>query len=40
MLALDVHGFGLVTFTQSIWFIVAGVLLLRAREATDSGNFA
>jgi hypothetical protein len=33
-LALDVHGFGLVTFTQSIWFIIAGVLLLRAREET------
>ncbi len=31
-LALDVHGFGVVTFTQSIWFIVAGILLLRARE--------
>jgi hypothetical protein len=40
MLALDVHGFGLVTFTQSIWFIVAGVLLLRAKEAMDSGDFA
>ena len=39
-LALNVHGFGLVTFTQAIWFIVAGALLWRAREETDSGNFA
>jgi hypothetical protein len=35
-LALDVHGMGLVTFTQSIWFIIAGILLLRSREETTS----
>ena len=29
LLRLDVHGFGLVIFTQAIWFITAGVLLLR-----------
>ena len=31
-LSLDVHGFGLVTFSQAIWFIVAGILLLRSKE--------
>jgi hypothetical protein len=31
-LALDVHGMGLVTFTQSIWLIIAGILLWRIRE--------
>ncbi len=29
-LNLDVHGFGLITFSQAIWFIVAGVFLLRS----------
>jgi hypothetical protein len=31
-LSLDVHGFGLVIFSQAIWFIVAGLLLLRSKE--------
>jgi hypothetical protein len=30
ILGLDVHGFGLIVFSQSIWFIVAGILLLRS----------
>ncbi|MEY2485176.1 MAG: hypothetical protein QOH39_824 [Verrucomicrobiota bacterium] len=29
-LKLDVHGFGLITFSQAAWFIVAGVLLWRS----------
>lgn len=29
-LVLDVHGFGLVVFTQAIWFIVVGALMCRA----------
>ena len=31
VLRLDVHGFGLVVFTQAIWFITAGALLLRVK---------
>jgi hypothetical protein len=31
-LSLDVHGFGLVIFSQAIWFIVIGILLLRSKE--------
>ncbi len=31
-LSLNVHGFGIVTFTQSIWFILAGVLLMRTED--------
>jgi hypothetical protein len=31
-LSLDVHGFGLVVFSQAIWFIIAGILLLRSKE--------
>ena len=31
VLRLDVHGFGLVIFTQAIWFISAGALLLRVK---------
>jgi hypothetical protein len=31
-LSLDVHGFGLIIFSQAIWFIVIGVLLLRSKE--------
>ena len=30
-LRLDVHGFGLITFSQAVWFILAGVLLMRSR---------
>lgn len=30
-LHLDVHGFGLITFSQALWFITSGVLLLRTR---------
>jgi hypothetical protein len=35
-LSLDAHGFGLVVFSQAIWFIVAGILLLRSKEAHTS----
>jgi hypothetical protein len=31
-LSLDVHGFGLVIFSQAIWFIIVGILLLRSGE--------
>jgi len=30
---LDVHGFGMIVLTQSIWFIAAGVLLMKADPA-------
>jgi hypothetical protein len=33
-LSLDVHGFGLVIFSQAIWFIVVGILMLRSRTPT------
>ena len=29
-LSLDVHGFGLIIFSQAIWFIVVGIFLLRS----------
>lgn len=29
----DVHGFGLIIFGQALWFIVAGALLCRVRNA-------
>jgi len=32
-LRLDVHGFGIVTFAQSLWLIWLGVLLCREGEA-------
>lgn len=32
VLNLDAHGFGLIIFSQAIWFIVSGVLLLRSNE--------
>jgi hypothetical protein len=32
-LSLDVHGFGLIIFCQAIWFIIAGVCLLRSEAA-------
>jgi len=31
-LSLDVHGFGLIIFSQAIWFIVTGILLMRSTE--------
>jgi hypothetical protein len=31
-LSLDAHGFGLIIFSQAIWFIIAGILLLRSQE--------
>jgi hypothetical protein len=34
-LSLDVHGFGLIIFSQAIWFIVAGVLLFRSGEVEN-----
>ena len=33
-LSLDAHGFGLVIFSQAIWFIVAGILLLRSKATS------
>jgi hypothetical protein len=36
-LSLDAHGFGLVVFSQAIWFIAAGIFLLRSRETHTSG---
>ncbi len=35
-LSLDAHGFGLVIFSQAIWFIVVGILLLRSKETSSS----
>ena len=32
-LSLDAHGFGLIIFTQALWLIVAGVLLMRTEPA-------
>jgi hypothetical protein len=29
----DVHGFGLVIFSQALWFVIVGVLLCRVRNA-------
>ncbi len=34
-LPLNVHGMGLVVLTQSIWFVSAGCLLVRAVDAED-----
>ena len=34
-LPLDVHGFGLVVLVESIWFIVAGSLLMRSTNEAD-----
>lgn len=34
-LPLNVHGFGLVMLTQSVWFIVAGTLLMRSTEVEE-----
>ncbi len=34
-LSLGVHGFGLVALAQSLWFIVAGILLMRSGEAQN-----
>ena len=31
-LNLDAHGFGIVIFSQAVWFILAGVLLLRGEN--------
>jgi hypothetical protein len=35
-LVLDVHGFGLVVFTQAIWFIIVGALMCRAAAMPES----
>lgn len=35
-LELDVHGFGLIIFSQAVWFITAGVLLWRSKAAPAS----
>lgn len=37
-LRLDVHGFGIVTFAQSIWLIWVGVLLCREGRAAQPGQ--
>ena len=34
-LPLNVHGMGLVALTQSIWFVVAGALLMRSDDGED-----
>ncbi len=39
-LELDVHGFGLIIFSQAIWFIVAGVLLWRSQVPLEGDNQA
>jgi hypothetical protein len=31
-LRLDVHGFGLIVFSQAVWFILMGILLVRSKE--------
>ena len=38
-LSLDVHGFGLIIFSQAIWFIVVGILLLRSSAAFSLALF-
>ncbi len=38
-LSLDVHGFGLIIFSQAIWFIVVGILLLRSSVAFSLALF-
>lgn len=35
-LRLDVHGFGIAILTQAIWFITAGILLLRIPGSEDN----
>lgn len=35
-LSLDVHGFGLIIFGQAIWFIVAGIFLVRAHPSDST----
>lgn len=32
---LDAHGFGLIVFAQSVWFLVAGALLLRLPSRSE-----
>jgi hypothetical protein len=39
-LSLDAHGFGLIIFSQAIWFIVAGVFLLRSTETPPPPDLA
>jgi hypothetical protein len=31
-LKLDAHGFGMVVFTQAVWFIIAGILLMQSEN--------
>jgi hypothetical protein len=38
-LSLDVHGFGLITFSQAIWFIVAGILLWRSQNLMANEHY-
>lgn len=35
-LAMDVHGFGIITFAQSSWLILVGALLWRGEELKDA----
>lgn len=37
-LSLDAHGFGLVVFSQAIWFVVAGIFLMRSKETLLRGS--
>ncbi|HEV7675208.1 MAG TPA: hypothetical protein VGQ12_11815 [Candidatus Angelobacter sp.] len=39
-LRLNVHGFGMVALSQSIWFISAGVLLWREKQEAAPGLIA
>lgn len=32
-LKLDAHGFGMVVFSQAVWFIIAGILLMRSENS-------
>lgn len=35
-LKLDAHGFGMVVFSQAVWFIIAGTLLMRSENSVSA----
>jgi hypothetical protein len=35
-LKLDAHGFGMVVFSQAVWFIIAGILLMRSENSVSA----
>jgi hypothetical protein len=39
-LPLDIHGFGAVTLGTGVWFVAAGIGLIRAQRATETGELA